>query len=119
MSTLLFTPLKLLFKLLFTSFILLLTLLFTLVFDSFILGGWKAIIKIGMALLKYNEYKILNTPIEELLNYLTNDIIKSQYFAKDNVNEIMNASIKFKINGIILEETEKQFHLKKGLPTLQ
>ena len=89
------------------------------VFDSFILGGWKAIIKIGMALLKYNEYKILNTPIEELLNYLTNDIIKSQYFAKDNVNEIMNASIKFKINGIILEETEKQFYLKKGLPTLQ
>ena len=79
------------------------------VFDLFILGGWKAIIKIGMSLLKFNEYKILNTPIEELLNYLTNDIIKSKYFEKDNINDVMYASVKFKINGKILEDTENQY----------
>ena len=89
------------------------------IFDLFILGGWKAIIKVGMSLLKYNEYKILNTPIEELLNYLTNDIIKSKYFEKDNINEVINASIKFKINSKIFEDTEKQYNLKKTLPTLE
>ena len=89
------------------------------IFDLFILGGWKSIIKIGMSLLKYNEYKILNTPNEELLNYLTNNILKSKYFEKDNINEVMNASIKFKINGKILEDTEKQYYLKKALPPLE
>ena len=72
------------------------------IFDLFILGGWKAIIKIGMSLLKFNECKILNTSIEELLNYLTNDIIKSKYFDKDNIKEVMSAVIKFKINRKIL-----------------
>ena len=63
--------------------------------------------------------KILNIPIEELLNYLTNDIIKSKYFDKDNIKDIMNASIKFKINGKILEDTEKQYSVKKKLPSLE
>ena len=89
------------------------------IFDLFILGGWKAIIKIGMSLLKFNESKILNTPIEELLNYLTNDIIKSKYFEKDNINEVMNASIKFKINGKMLKDTENQYFLQKALPPLE
>ena len=89
------------------------------IFDLFILGGWKSIIKIGMSLLKYNEYKILNTPNEELLNYLTNNILKSKYFEKDNINEVMNASIKFKFNGKILIDTEKQYYLKKALPPLE
>ena len=89
------------------------------IFDLFILGGWKAIIKIGISLLKYNEYKILSTPNEELLNYLTNDIIKSKYFEKDNIDDVLNASIKFKINGIILTDTENQYNMKKALPPLE
>ena len=88
------------------------------IFDLFILSGWKAIIKIGISLLKYNESKIINTPLEELLFYLTNDILKSKYFEKDNITDVMNASIKFKVNGLILSETEKQYNLKKTLPNL-
>ena len=89
------------------------------IFDQFILGGWKAIVKIGLSLLKYNEIRILNTPIEELLNYLTNDIIKSTYFDKDNLDDVMNASIKFKINGTILNDTEKQYYIQKKLAPLE
>ena len=89
------------------------------IFDLFILGGWKAIIKVGMSLLKFNEPKIINTPIEELLNYLTNDIIKSKYFDKDNISDVMNASIQFKINGKMLKETEAQYNLSKSLPKLE
>ena len=89
------------------------------VFDLFIFSGFKAIIKIGISLLKYNESKIISTPIEELLNYLTNDIIKSKYFEKGNIDDILNSSIKFKINGIIISETEKQFKMKKTLPKFE
>ena len=89
------------------------------IFDLFILGGWKAIIKVGMSLLKFNQSKILNTPLEELLNYLTNDIIKSKYFDKDNISDVMNASIQFKINNEILKETEEQYNLYRNLPKLE
>ena len=89
------------------------------IFDLFIFSGFKAIIKIGISLLKYNESIIINIPIEELLNYLTNDIIKSKYFEKDNIKDILNASIKFKINGVVIEETGKQFSMKKSLPKLE
>jgi hypothetical protein len=89
------------------------------VFDLFIFSGFKAITKIGISLLKYNESKIISTPIEELLNYLTNDIIKSKYFEKGNIKDILNSSIKFKISGNIISETEKQFYMKKSLPKFE
>ena len=89
------------------------------IFDLFILGGWKAIIKIGLSLLKYNEVIILNTPTEDVLNYLTNDIIKSTYFDKDNIDGVLNASIRFKINKLILNDTQTQYYMKKKLTPLQ
>ena len=88
------------------------------IFDLFILGGWKAIIKIGISLLKFNELKIIKTPMEELLNYLTNEIIKSKYFEKDNLNAVMKASFGIKIRRQILEEINEQYKIKKSLPLL-
>ena len=35
------------------------------------------------------------------------------------INGVMNASIKFKINGKIFEDTENQYNLKKKLPALE
>ena len=88
------------------------------IFDLFIFEGWKAIIKIGISLLKYNELKILKTPIEELLNYLTNDIIKSKFFEKDNLNGISKASFEIKIGKNLLDEITEQYKIKKNLPSL-
>ena len=88
------------------------------IFDLFIFGGWKAIIKIGIALLKYNELKILKTPIEELLNFLTNDIINSKFFGKDNLNDVMKASFEIKIGRSTLEDITEQYKMKKNLPLL-
>ena len=88
------------------------------IFDLFIFEGWKAIIKIGISLLKYNELKILKTPIEELLNYLTNDIIKSKFFDKDNLNSVLIASLEIKIGNKTLENINEQYQIKKSLPLL-
>ena len=88
------------------------------IFDLFIFEGWKAIIKVGIALLKFNEIKILKTPMEELLNFLTNDIIKSQFFAKDNLIAISKADFEIKIKNKILEDITEQYKLKKNLSAL-
>ena len=89
------------------------------IIDTFIIGGWKGIIRVGMSLIKNNESKIMNTPIEELLNYLTCEIIKTKYFDKNNSAEIMKAYLKYKINGEMLAETESQYMMKKSLTKLE
>ena len=88
------------------------------IFDLFIFEGWEAIIKIGINLLKFNEVKILKTPMEELLNFLTNDIIKSKFFDKDNLNCVVEAELKIIIEQNILDEINEQYQLKKSLPSL-
>ena len=88
------------------------------IFDMFIFGGWKAIIKIGLSLLKYNDIKILKTPMEELLNYLTNDVIKCKFFEKNNLTDVLKASIEYKIKKQILDDTNEQYKIKKSLPSL-
>ena len=89
------------------------------IIDTFIIGGWKGIIRVGMSLIKNNESKIMNTPIEELLNYLTCEIIKTKYFDKNNSAEIMKAYLKYKINGEMLADTESQYMMKKSLTKLE
>ena len=88
------------------------------IFDLFIFCGWKAIIKIGISLLKYNELKILKTPKEDLLNFLTNDIIKSKYFEKENLNDVMKASFEVKTRRETLKEITEQYTIRQNLPSL-
>ena len=89
------------------------------IFDLFIFKGWKAIIMMGISLLKYNEIRLLKTSIEELLNFLTNDIIKTKFFDKDNLNSVMKACFEFKIPKKILDEINEQCKIKKCLPSLE
>ena len=56
--------------------------------------------------------------MEELLNFLTNDIIKSQFFAKDNLIAISKADFEIKIKNKILEDITEQYKLKKNLSAL-
>ena len=89
------------------------------IFDLFIFEGWKAIIKIGISLLKYNENKILQTPVEELLNFLTNDIIKSKFFDKNNLDSVLKSDFEIKISKKTLEEINEQYKIRKSLPALE
>ena len=88
------------------------------IFDLFIFEGWEAIIKVGINLLKFNEIKILKTPMEELLNFLTNDVIKSDYFGKNNLNCAIEAELEICYENNIIEEINEQNKLKKSLPSL-
>ena len=89
------------------------------IFDFFILQGWKAIIKIGISLLKFNENIILQTPVEELLNFLTNDIIKTKFFDKNNLESVMKADFEIYISRNTLDEIKEQYNIKKNISSLK
>ena len=89
------------------------------IFDLFILQGWKAIIKIGISLLKFNENIILQTPVEELLNFLTNDIIKTKFFDKNNLESVMKADFEIYISRSTLDEIKEQYNIKKNISSLK
>ena len=89
------------------------------IFDLFILQGWKAIIKIGISLLKFNENIILQTPVEELLNFLTNDIIKTKFFDKNNLESVMKADFEIYISRNTLDEIKEQYNIKKNITSLK
>ena len=55
---------------------------------------------------------------ELLLNFLTNDIIKSDYFGKNNLNCAIEAELEICIENNILEEINEQNNLKKSFPSL-
>ena len=70
-------------------------------------------------MLKYNENKILQTPVEELLNFLTNDIIKSKFFDKNNLDSVLKSDFEIKISKKTLEEINEQYKIRKSLPALE
>ena len=85
------------------------------IFDLFLLSGWKAIFKIGISLIKKNSIKIFSLPYEQLIHYLNNGIIHSDFFKNDNLNELMNISINFKLSNKLIENLCKEFEMKQNI----
>ena len=85
------------------------------IFDLFLLSGWKAIFKIGISLIKNNSIKIFSLPYEQLIHYLNNEIIHSDFFKNENINELMNISINFKISNKLISNLCKEFEMKKNI----
>ena len=90
------------------------------IWDLFIFGGWKSIIKIGLILLKKNECGLMKTTPEELLNFLTNGIADSQILKKECFDELMAAigDNTFNVKTDLIENIEKEYEGKKKLKML-
>ena len=85
------------------------------IFDLFILSGWKAIFKIGISLIRKNSLKIISLPYDQLVHYLNNEIIHSDFFKNENLNEIMNISINFKISNKLINNLCEEFEMKTNI----
>ena len=85
------------------------------IFDLFLFSGWKAIFKIGISLIRNNSRKIFSLPYEQLVHYLNNDIIHSGFFKVDNVDELNNVFINFKISNNLLSNLYEEFEMKKNI----
>jgi len=85
------------------------------IFDLFLFSGWKAIFKIGISLMKFNSNKIFSFPYEQLVHYLNNDLINSDFFSKGNIGEIVNLFTYFKIPNNLLNNLSEEYEMKKNI----
>ena len=85
------------------------------IFDLFFFSGWKSIIKIGISLLKNFESTIMNLSFEELLRFLISNILKSDFFQKENYEQLMQIQINFKIKSSLISDIENEYEMKKKL----
>ena len=85
------------------------------IFDLFIFNSWKALFKIGISLIKFNSEKIFSFQYEILVHYLNNDIIHSDFFKQENLEELYNVFANFKISNNLLNNLNEEYEMKKNL----
>ena len=89
-----------------------------LIWDMFIFSGWKAIMKIGIILLKLKERFTMEKLSECLLPFLTADILKSEILNSEHYDELLNlcTSPQFRIPTLLYKEFENEYDIKKTIP---
>ena len=85
------------------------------ILDSFIIGGWRAINKIGLCLMKHFEKKILFMDTDELLHFLINDIINYDFFKNENYDGLRNIYDNLQIENGLIENIENEYEIKMNL----
>ena len=78
------------------------------IFDRFVCDGWKAVIKVGMCLMKHFENRIINLKYEELLAFLVNDIIKYDFFQNGNIDKVKKLYNGLHIETCLIENIENE-----------
>ena len=86
------------------------------IFENFMLSGWKIIFKSILAILKHNEKEIINIKEEgELLNYVIQNIKKSDVFLDDNFEIFLKIYNNFDINNNIINRLKEEYKLENEL----
>jgi len=79
------------------------------IWDEFLLGGFKSILKNGLVLLKHNEPNLLQLKYEDLLQFLINDCIKSGFFENKNYNSYIKLNETMKIKPGLINNLENEY----------
>ena len=85
------------------------------IWDLFLFDGWKSIIKIGISLIKHFETKLLSLSSEDLLQFLINDIIKSDFFSNENFDTLMFISVNMNIEENLMLNIENEYEIKRKI----
>jgi hypothetical protein len=84
-------------------------------FDMFIFSGWKAIFKIGISLIKNNAIKIFSFPDDNIVSYMNNELISSDFFKSNNSGELINVFINFKLSNNLMNHLFEEYELKQNI----
>ena len=86
------------------------------IFENFMLSGWKIIFNSILAILKHNEKEIINIKEEgELLNYVIQNLKKSDVFLDDNFEIFLKIYNNFDINNNIINRLKEEYKLENEL----
>ena len=79
------------------------------IWDFFFLKGWKALLNIGILIIIKFEKKLLNCNYEEIIHFLINGVLESEFFKNSFINEFQKLKEKYKIKKELIESLEKEY----------
>ena len=85
------------------------------IMDFFFLKGWKAMMEIGCAVLHSYENSLIKMGYEEMIQFLINDILKSDFFSSKNEDTIKNIMDNKRISKKMIKNIEDEFMLQSKL----
>ena len=85
------------------------------ILDSFILFGWKSMIAIGCAALHSFENTLIKMNYDDMMQFLINDILKSDFFSCKNEENIKKVLDDINISKKLIKNIEDEFLLENNL----
>ena len=85
------------------------------IMDCFITFGWKAMMVISCAVLHSYENTLINMTYDDMMQFLINDILKSDFFSSKNEDNIKAVLDNIKISKKLIKNIEDEYSLEKKL----
>ena len=85
------------------------------IMDCFITFGWKAMMAIGCAVLHSYETTLINMNYDDMMQFLINDILKSDFFSSKNEENIKNITDNVKISKKLIKNIGDEYNLEKKM----
>ena len=79
------------------------------VLDNFITHGWKSLMEFSCVILHLYETYIMNLKYNEMMHFLINDILKSEFFGPKNKNLIELKLDFYKIKKKLVKNIEAEY----------
>ena len=79
------------------------------ILDNFILSGWKGVMTVSIALLHNFEDTLMNKKYEAMMEFLINDILKSDFFEEKNKEKLEGYFESIKIKKNLIKNIEFEF----------
>ena len=84
------------------------------ILDNYIVSGLKTIMEVGCVLLHSYENVLMSKRYEEMMEFLINDMLRSEFFSKKNKDFIENFFTN-KISKKLVKNIEEEFHQQEKL----
>ena len=85
------------------------------ILDNFIIFGWKAMMAVSCAVLHSYENTLINMSYDDLMQFLINDILKSDFFSCKNEDYIKNMLNDIKISKKLIKNIEDEYNLEEKI----
>ena len=79
------------------------------ILDSFLISGWKSLMKVGINALHSYESELMKLKYEDMMQYLINDMLKFDFFLDSNLQNIERCFVETKIRKRLIKNIENEF----------
>ena len=85
------------------------------ILDNFIVSGLKSIMEVGCVALHWYENILMSKRYEDMMQFLINDMLRSEFFSKKNTDFIENFFTETKISKKLVKNIEEEFAQEQKL----